>query len=69
MLTTFHSPAEKLNFLRLACTVLILCAATAIASPAQTLTTLHSFAGPPNDGREPCWPRQTADGRKCKQQL
>ncbi len=33
--------------------LLVLCAAMATASPAQTLTTLHSFTGQPNDGREP----------------
>ena len=35
------------------CMVLVLSAATAIASPAQTLTTLHSFAGYPGDGAGP----------------
>ena len=33
--------------------ILIFCAATAIASQAQTLTTLHNFAGQPSDGRQP----------------
>ncbi len=33
--------------------VLLSCAAMATASPAQTLTTLHSFAGRPNDGADP----------------
>jgi uncharacterized repeat protein (TIGR03803 family) len=32
------------------CIVLMFCAAAVIASPAQTLTTLHSFAGAPSDG-------------------
>ena len=30
--------------------VFLMCAAFAISSSAQTLTTLHNFAGPPNDG-------------------
>ncbi len=32
---------------------LCFCLAVAVLSPAQTLTTLHNFAGQPNDGREP----------------
>ena len=35
----------KLNPGKRACAVLALCATTAIALPAQTLTTLHSFDG------------------------
>jgi uncharacterized repeat protein (TIGR03803 family) len=34
-------------------TLLALCGATAISLPAQTLTTLHAFAGYPNDGSAP----------------
>src|SRR5271169_1185659 len=33
--------------------LLVLCVAIANVSPAQTLTTLHSFAGQPNDGANP----------------
>ena len=33
--------------------VFLMCAASAISSSAQTLTTLHNFAGPPNDGAAP----------------
>ena len=36
---------SKLNWRKTACAVLVLCAATAIASPAQTFTTLFSFNG------------------------
>ena len=39
--------------LKLLGTVILLCAAMATASPAQTLTTLHNFAGHPNDGANP----------------
>ena len=35
----------------MACTAFLLCLTTAIASPAQTLTTLHRFAG--TDGTYP----------------
>ena len=44
---------EKSSWSEVVCMVLVFIAATAIISPAQTLTTLHSFAGQPNDGREP----------------
>ena len=40
---------KNLSLLRMVCIVFVFCAATAIASPAQVLTTLHSFAGPPNE--------------------
>jgi len=43
---------EKSSWLKTAFLVFIVCTATAIASPAQTLTTLHSFAGAP-DGYGP----------------
>ena len=45
----------KLSVWKKACTVLVLCAATAIASPAQTFTTLYSFCSQPNcrDGSNP----------------
>src|ERR1039457_2442445 len=42
---------SKLNWGTRACAVLALCATTAIALPAQTLTTLYSFDG--TDGQEP----------------
>ncbi len=38
---------------KMLCIVFVFCAATAIASRAQVFTTLHSFAGPPNDGANP----------------
>ena len=41
---------ENPRLLKVAFRVLVLTAATAIASSAQTLTTLHNFAGRPNDG-------------------
>src|SRR5579863_292359 len=43
----------KSRWLEVVCTVLVLIAAAAVASPAQTLTTLHNFAGRPNDGADP----------------
>jgi len=42
---------EKIGFLERAGVVSVLCVAAAIASPAQTFTTLHSFDG--TDGRDP----------------
>jgi len=45
------NPLGKLNWRRRACAVLVLCATTAIALPAQTFTPLHSFGGP--DGGMP----------------
>jgi uncharacterized repeat protein (TIGR03803 family) len=42
---------RKLNWGTRACAVLVLCATTAIALPAQTLTTLHSFHS--TDGENP----------------
>ena len=42
---------KKPSLLKMVCVVLLLCAAMAIASPAQVLTTLHSFAG--GDGASP----------------
>ena len=45
--------SSKLGSLKLLCVVLLFCAATAVGSPAQTLTTLHAFAGYPNDGSAP----------------
>ena len=44
---------SKLSSWKFVCMVLGLCAAMAIASSAQTLTTLHNFAGHPNDGADP----------------
>jgi uncharacterized repeat protein (TIGR03803 family) len=41
---------NKAAWLRIVCILFALCAATATASPAQILTTLHSFTGYPNDG-------------------
>ena len=43
----------KSSLFKMVCIVFVFCAATAIASPAQILTTLHSFAGSPNDGNTP----------------
>jgi uncharacterized repeat protein (TIGR03803 family) len=42
---------SELNWGKRAYAVLALCAATAIALPAQTFTTLHSFSGYPSDGQ------------------
>jgi len=42
---------KNLSLLKTVCVVFVFCAATAIASPAQVLTTLHSFAG--SDGANP----------------
>jgi uncharacterized repeat protein (TIGR03803 family) len=44
---------NKLTLSKLVCILFAFCAATAIASPAQILTTLHSFAGYPSDGANP----------------
>ena len=41
-------PWLYLSLLKTACILFVLCAATAIASPAQTLTTLYSFCSLPN---------------------
>jgi uncharacterized repeat protein (TIGR03803 family) len=41
---------NKATLLKIACILFAFCAATAIASPAQILTTLHSFTGYPFDG-------------------
>jgi uncharacterized repeat protein (TIGR03803 family) len=41
---------SKRNWWKTACAVSLLCAVTAIASPAQTFTTLHSFDGAGGDG-------------------
>ena len=53
MHTATGLPLRKLSFWKMVCIVFVLGAATSIASPAQTLTTLHNFAGPPNDGAAP----------------
>src|SRR5271165_368285 len=45
--------ASELGSLKLLCVVLLFCAVTAVGSHAQTLTTLHAFAGYPNDGGTP----------------
>jgi uncharacterized repeat protein (TIGR03803 family) len=44
---------RKLNLVKVFCVILVFCAATAIASPAQILTTLYSFAAPPGDNSSP----------------
>ena len=44
---------KKPTFLKIACMLFAFCATTAIASPAQFLTTLHTFAGYPFDGAAP----------------
>jgi uncharacterized repeat protein (TIGR03803 family) len=41
---------SKAALLKIVCILFAFCAATAIASPAQIFTTLHSFTGYPNDG-------------------
>jgi hypothetical protein len=43
---------NEATLLKIACILFAFCATTAIASPAQMLTTLHSFTGYPNDGAE-----------------
>ena len=47
------SGLSKPNFWKMAVTLLALCAATAISLSAQTLTTLHTFAGYSTDGASP----------------
>ena len=47
------SGLSKLNFWKMAVTLLALCGATAISLSAQTLTTLHTFAGYSTDGASP----------------
>ena len=44
---------NKTRLLKVACILFSFCVASAIASSAQVLTTLHSFAGSPSDGSEP----------------
>ena len=44
---------NRLTFLKIACILFVFCAVTAIVAPAQTLTTLHNFAGYPSDGANP----------------
>ena len=51
---------EKLGSLRKACIILLVCMAAAIAAPAQTFTTLHSFDG--TDGSAPSGLIQAPDG-------
>ncbi len=41
---------NKATLSKIACILFAFCAATAIAAPAQMLTTLHSFTGYPFDG-------------------
>ncbi len=47
------SGLSKPNLWKMAVTLLALCGATAISSAAQTLTTLHAFAGYSTDGASP----------------
>ena len=47
------SGLSKLNLWKMAVTLLALCGATAISLSAQTLTTLHTFAGYSTDGASP----------------
>ena len=52
------------------CLVFVLCSAST-SSPAQTLTTLHNFAGQPNDGADPTpgWckaPTETSTGQPLR---
>jgi len=51
MHTANGQPLGKLSLSKTVCIILMFCAATAIASPAQTLTTLHSFQS--TDGAYP----------------
>jgi hypothetical protein len=51
---------KELSSLKTVFVVFVFCAATAIASPAQVLTTLHSFDGP--DGANPVGLIQATDG-------
>jgi uncharacterized repeat protein (TIGR03803 family) len=44
---------NKATLLKIACIHFAFCAATAIAAPAQVLTTLHSFTGYPREGAGP----------------
>ena len=44
---------KKLSPPTMACVIFVFCAAASIAAPAQTLTTLHMFAGYPSDGGVP----------------
>jgi hypothetical protein len=53
---------EKLNWGRKAYSVLLVCVTAAIALPAQTFTTLHTFAGYPRDGANPAGLVQATDG-------
>ncbi len=55
MQTQVHPALGKLGLFRAACLLLTLCAGTAIASPAQTFTTLYSFCSRQNcaDGADP----------------
>jgi len=56
---------NKPTLSKVACVLFVFCAATAIASPAQLLTTLHSFTGSPSDPANPYVPAglvQATDG-------
>ncbi len=53
MRTSKWLASRRGSFSRLVTIIVVFCAATAISLPAQTLTTLHNFAGYPNDGASP----------------
>jgi len=53
MVKASYLSRERAALARAACIVFFLCVAMALASPAQILTTLHSFAGYPTEGAQP----------------
>jgi uncharacterized repeat protein (TIGR03803 family) len=54
---------NKSTLLKMACILFVFCIATAIASPAQVLTKLYTFQGPPGDGANPsAAPVHASDG-------
>jgi hypothetical protein len=46
MPTSHRSRSSRLSLAKMVCMIFVFLAAMAIVSPAQILTTLHSFAGP-----------------------